>query len=77
MEGFDGVRVEGKDDREVWRLRTELVPLALAVVPLVEGRYESTDVMVGQIYARRTLKWVSERQSAQGEDFMYSWPVPY
>lgn len=35
MEGFDGVRVEGKDDKEVWRLRLMLV---LPVVPLVEGR---------------------------------------
>lgn len=35
IEGLDGVRVDGKDDREVWRLRTVF---ALPVVPLVEGR---------------------------------------
>lgn len=35
MEGLDGVRVDGKDDKEVWRLRTVF---ALPVVPLVEGR---------------------------------------
>ena len=35
MDGFDGVRVEGKDDKEVCRLRGALV---LLVVPLVEGR---------------------------------------
>ena len=35
MDKFDGVRVEGKDDKEVCRLRGTLV---LLVVPLVEGR---------------------------------------
>lgn len=35
MEGLDGVRVDGKDDNDVWRLRTVF---ALPVVPLVEGR---------------------------------------
>lgn len=35
IEGLDGVRVEGKDDREVWRFR---MVFALPVVPLVEGR---------------------------------------
>ena len=35
MEGLYGVRVEGKDYREVLRLRTVF---ALPVVPLVEGR---------------------------------------
>lgn len=35
IEGLDGVRVDGKDDREVWRLRTVF---ALPIVPLVEGR---------------------------------------
>ena len=35
IEWLDGVRVEGKEDREVWRFR---MALALPVVPLVEGR---------------------------------------
>ena len=42
-DGFEGVRVEGKDDNEVCRLRGALV---LAVVPLVEGRYERMEVML-------------------------------
>ncbi len=35
IEGLDGVRVEGNEDREVWRFR---MVFALPVVPLVEGR---------------------------------------
>lgn len=35
MDRFDGVRTEGKDDKEVCRLRGALV---LPVVPAVEGR---------------------------------------
>lgn len=35
-DGFDGVRVEGKEDSEVCRLR--VAPFELPVVPLVEGR---------------------------------------
>jgi len=38
----DGVRVEGKDDKDAWRLT---IPLALPVVPLVEGRYERAVVI--------------------------------
>lgn len=34
IEGLDGVRVEGKEDKEVWRLRTVFA----LPVPLVEGR---------------------------------------
>lgn len=36
MEGFEGVRLEGKDDNDVWRSSVAL--FALPVVPLVEGR---------------------------------------
>lgn len=35
MEGFEAVRVDGKDDNEVWRLGIAL--FVLPVVPLVEG----------------------------------------
>lgn len=35
IEGFDGVREDGNEDREGFRLR---VLLPLAVVPFVEGR---------------------------------------
>ena len=35
IDGLDGVRVDGKDEREAWRLRKVFVP---PVVPLVEGR---------------------------------------
>jgi hypothetical protein len=35
-DGFDGVRVEGKEDNEACRLR--VFPFELPVVPLVEGR---------------------------------------
>ena len=35
MEGFEGVREDGKEDSEAWRSRTLLV---LPVVPLVDGR---------------------------------------
>lgn len=35
MEGFEAVRVEGKDDNEAWRLGIAL--FTLVIVPLVEG----------------------------------------
>lgn len=43
IEGFDGVRDEGKDESEPCRLR---LLLAVPLVPLVEGRYERTEVMI-------------------------------
>lgn len=43
MEGIEGVRDEGNDDKEACRVR---LLLALAVVPLVEGRYERIDAMM-------------------------------
>ena len=44
IEGFDGVRDEGKEESEPCRLRLLLaVPL---LPPLVEGRYERTEVMI-------------------------------
>ena len=43
IEGFEGVRDEGKEDKEACRVR---LLLPLAVVPLVDGRYERTEVMV-------------------------------
>lgn len=44
IEGFDGVRDEGNEESEPCRLRLLLaVPL---LPPLVEGRYERTEVMI-------------------------------
>jgi hypothetical protein len=43
MEGIEGVREDGKEDKDVFRFR---LLLPLAIVPLVEGRYERTDAMV-------------------------------
>ena len=43
IEGFEGVRDEGKDERDPCRLS---VLLAVPLVPLVEGRYERTEVML-------------------------------
>ena len=43
IEGFEGVRDEGKDERDPCRLR---VLLAVPLVPLVEGRYERTELML-------------------------------
>lgn len=43
MEGIEGVREEGKEDKDACRVR---FVLALAVVPLVEGRYERTDAIL-------------------------------
>ena len=43
MEWLEGTLVDGKEDKEAWRL----MPLELAVVPLVDGRY----VRLGAIMA--------------------------
>lgn len=43
IEGFDGVRDEGKDESEPCRFR---LLVAVPLVPLVEGRYERTEVMI-------------------------------
>ena len=50
IEGFDGVRDEGKEERDPCRLR---LLLAVPLVPLVEGRYERTEVML----AANALQW--------------------
>lgn len=42
IEGIEGVREEGNDDRDACRVR---LLLALATVPFVEGRCERTDDM--------------------------------
>lgn len=42
IEGIEGVREEGNEDKEACRVRLLLAPGA---VPFVEGRYESTDDM--------------------------------
>ena len=42
IEGFDGVREDGNEESEPWRPMLLVVP----VVPLVEGRYESTEAIV-------------------------------
>ena len=42
LEWLEGTLVEGKEDKEAWRL----MPFELAVVPLVDGRYERTEVMI-------------------------------
>ena len=59
IERLEGVRVEGKEEREVWRLRRVAV---LPVAPLVEGRYERTDVIFGQSTGRRIFKIVHTRR---------------
>lgn len=43
MDGIEGVREDGKEDKEACRFR---LLLPLAIVPLVEGRYDRTDAMV-------------------------------
>ena len=45
MEGLDGVRDDGNEEREPCR------PMLLLVVPLVEGRYESTEAIMA-VYKR-------------------------
>ena len=60
IEGLEGVRVEGKEDREVWRLR---IVFALPIVPLVEGRYERTEVIFGQLAGRRVYQRTQQRDS--------------
>lgn len=57
MDGFDGVRVEGKDDREVCLLRGAPV---LPVVPLVEGRYERTEVMLAHLRGSQDAQYSME-----------------
>lgn len=42
MEGIDGVREEGKEDKDACRVR---LLFALVAVPFVVGRYERTDDM--------------------------------
>lgn len=51
---FEEVREDGKDEKEGFRLR---VLLPLVVVPLVEGRYERTEVMIntGSIHCQRQI----------------------
>ncbi len=56
---MDGVRVEGKDDKDAWRLT---IPLALPVVPLVEGRYERAVV----IFLPFNTEWDSQRILRKG-----------
>ena len=48
IEGLDGVRDDGNEEREP--CRPMLLPV-VPVVPLVEGRYESTDAMMA-VYER-------------------------
>ena len=43
IEGIEGVREEGNDDKDACRVR---LLLALGAVPFVEGRYERTDDMM-------------------------------
>lgn len=54
IEGFEGVRDEGKEDREPCRLR---LLLAVPLVPLVEGLYESTEVMFKINAAQKLVSW--------------------
>lgn len=45
MEGIEGVREEGNEDKDACRVR---LLLALGAVPFVEGRYDKTDDMALQ-----------------------------
>lgn len=45
MEGIEGVREEGNEDSDAFRVR---LLLAVGGVPFVEGRYERTDDMTLQ-----------------------------
>ena len=66
IERLEGVRVEGKEEREVWRLRRVAV---LPVAPLVEGRYERTDVIFGQSTGRRIFKIVHTRREEKRREW--------
>ena len=65
VEWLEGILVEGKEESEVWRF----TPLALPVVPLVEGRYDRTDVIFMVFDCIRIFESsISRTEAAAGEN---------
>lgn len=64
MEGFEGVREDGKDEREAWRSRALWL---LPVVPLVGGRYMRVEAMVILDLGVQVMAWEMRRRAPRGK----------
>lgn len=66
MEWLEGTLVDGKEDKDAWRL----MPLELAVVPLVDGRYVRLEVILAPPHVSQETQVSQVRLLQRGSQSM-------